>query len=141
MNRLPTNSQRVVKPGVKKRRPPLACVQCYQRKIKCGRELPACSRCSEAGTADECIYRGDKGRHTSAGGLSNDGTSGAPSALERSPTENLDKHGAPGSHEVDMTHLEGQGDSTKFYGNSYPLNLYQQVCFHLIQQVTFPHLK
>ncbi|RBA19055.1 hypothetical protein FPRO05_09984 [Fusarium proliferatum] len=25
-----------------------------------------------------------------------------------------------------MTHLEGQGDSTKFYGNSYPLNLYQQ---------------
>ncbi|KAI1034708.1 hypothetical protein LB504_004533 [Fusarium proliferatum] len=126
MNRLPTNSQRVVKPGVKKRRPPLACVQCYQRKLKCGRELPACSRCSRAGNADECIYRGDKGRHTSAHGLSNNGPSGAPSALERSPTENLDKHWASGCHEVDMTHLEGQGDSTKFYGNSYPLNLYQQ---------------
>ncbi|CZR36160.1 uncharacterized protein FPRO_03580 [Fusarium proliferatum ET1] len=126
MNRLPTNSQRVVKPGVKKRRPPLACVQCYQRKLKCGRELPACSRCSKAGNADECIYRGDKGRHTSADGLSNDGTSGASSALERSSTETLDKHGASTSHEVDMTHLEGQGDSTKFYGNSYPLNLYQQ---------------
>ncbi|KAF5686889.1 hypothetical protein FDENT_5616 [Fusarium denticulatum] len=25
-----------------------------------------------------------------------------------------------------MTHLEGQGNSTKFYGCSYPLNLYQQ---------------
>ncbi|KAF5249749.1 hypothetical protein FANTH_5057 [Fusarium anthophilum] len=25
-----------------------------------------------------------------------------------------------------MTHLEGQGNSTKFYGYSYPLNLYQQ---------------
>lgn len=141
MNHLPTNSQRVVKPGVKKRRPPLACVQCYQRKLKCGRELPACSRCSKAGNADECIYRGDKGRHTSADGLSNDGTSGASSALERSSTETLDKHGASTSHEVDMTHLEGQGDSTKFYGNSYPLNLYQQVCSPLIQLVTFPYLK
>ncbi|CCT64804.1 uncharacterized protein FFB20_10888 [Fusarium fujikuroi] len=126
MNRLPTNSQRVVKPGVKKRRPPLACVQCYQRKLKCGRELPACSRCSKAGNADECIYRGDKGRHTSADGLSNDGPSGASSALERSSTETLGKHAASASHEVDMTHLEGQGNSTKFYGYSYPLNLYQQ---------------
>ncbi|KAF5540642.1 Zn(2)-C6 fungal-type DNA-binding domain-containing protein [Fusarium phyllophilum] len=132
MNRLPSNSQRVVKPGVKKRRPPLACVQCYQRKLKCGRELPACSRCSKAGNVDECTYRGDKGRHTSVDGLFGDapprGADGMVSStrMEGSPTEKLDKGVTSASQEVHMTHLEGQGNSTKFYGYSYPLNLYQQ---------------
>ncbi|KAG5791372.1 hypothetical protein H9Q69_009566 [Fusarium xylarioides] len=126
MNRLPSNSQRVVKPGVKKRRPPLACAQCYQRKLKCGRELPACSRCSKAGNADECTYRGDKGRNTSVDGLFDDGPPGgandvaASSHTKGSSIETLD------NQEFDMTHLEGQGNSTKFYGYSYPLNLYQQ---------------
>ncbi|KAF5717667.1 hypothetical protein FMUND_5613 [Fusarium mundagurra] len=132
MNRLPTNSQRVVKPGVKKRRPPLACIQCYQRKLKCGRELPACSRCSKAGIADECTYRGSKGRPTSVDGLFGDGSptgangAAASTRVEDSSTGTLDKHVASASQEVDMTHLERQGNSTKFYGYSYPLNLYQQ---------------
>ncbi|KAF5602222.1 Zn(2)-C6 fungal-type DNA-binding domain-containing protein [Fusarium pseudocircinatum] len=121
MNRLPTNSQRVVKPGVKRRRPPLACIQCYQRKLKCGREFPTCSRCSKAGNADECIYRGEKARNTSA-----DGLFGGAAAMESSSTETPDKHVASASQEVDMTHLEGQDNSTKFYGCSYSLNLYQQ---------------
>ncbi|KAF5611657.1 Zn(2)-C6 fungal-type DNA-binding domain protein [Fusarium subglutinans] len=132
MNRLPNTSQRVVKPGVKKRRPPLACIQCYQRKLKCGRELPSCSRCSKAGNADECAYRGDKGRRTSVDGLLGDGPpkgadgAAASTRMKGSSTGTLDNHVASAIQEVDMTHLEGQGNSTKFYGYSYPLNLYQQ---------------
>ncbi|EXK32799.1 hypothetical protein FOXG_05790 [Fusarium oxysporum f. sp. lycopersici 4287] len=132
MNRLPTNSQRVVKPGVKKRRPPLACIQCYQRKLKCGRELPACSRCSKAGNANECTYRGDKERPPSVDGLFNDGPSGGANGaaasyrIENSSTETRGRHAISAIQEVDMTHLEGQGNFTKFYGYSYPLNLYQQ---------------
>lgn len=147
MNRLPTNSQRVVKPGVKKRRPPLACIQCYQRKLKCGRELPACSRCSKAGNANECTYRGDKERPPSVDGLFNDGPSGGANGaaasyrIENSSTETRGRHAISAIQEVDMTHLEGQGNFTKFYGYSYPLNLYQQVCSHFIQKVAFPLLE
>ncbi|ENH69452.1 hypothetical protein FOC1_g10011805 [Fusarium oxysporum f. sp. cubense race 1] len=133
MNRSLTTSQRVVKPGVKKRRPPLACIQCYQRKLKCGRELPSCSRCSKAGNADYCTYRGNKGRPTSVDGLFNDGPSGvangaaASSCIENSSTETRGRHATSAIQEVDMSHLEGQGNCTKFYGYSYPLNLYQQM--------------
>lgn len=147
MNRLPTNSQRVVKPGVKKRRPPLACIQCYQRKLKCGRELPACSRCSKAGNANECTYRGDKERPPSVDGLFNDGPSGGANGaaasyrIENSSTETRGRHAISAIQEVDMTHLEGQGNFTKFYGYSYPLNLYQQVCSHFIQKVASPLLE
>ncbi|KAH7166842.1 hypothetical protein DER46DRAFT_681905 [Fusarium sp. MPI-SDFR-AT-0072] len=132
MNRLLTTSQRVVKPGVKKRRPPLACIQCYQRKLKCGRELPSCSRCSKAGNADECTYRGNKGRYTSVDGLFNDDPPGgangvvASTRMENSPTEIRDRHATSANQEIGMTHLEVHGNSTKFYGYSYPLNLYQQ---------------
>lgn len=138
MNRSLTNSQRLVKPGVKRRRPPLACIQCYQRKLKCGREFPACSRCSKTGIADECTYRGNKGRETSVDGLFGDGTPrganvvSSSTRIERSSTETLDSYTTPVTKEVDMTHLEGQDNSTKFYGCSYPLNLYQQVCSHFI---------
>ncbi|EMT71784.1 hypothetical protein FOC4_g10001369 [Fusarium odoratissimum] len=133
MNRPLPMSQRVVKPGVKKRRPPLACIQCYQRKLKCGRELPSCSRCSKAGNADDCTYRGNKGRPKSVDGLFNDGPSGgadgaaASSCIENSSTEIRGRHATSAIREVDMTHLEGQGNCTKFYGYSYPLNLYQQM--------------
>ncbi|KAF5638463.1 fungal transcriptional regulatory n-terminal [Fusarium tjaetaba] len=132
MNRPLTNSQRVVKLGVKRRRPPLACIQCYQRKLKCGREFPACSRCSKAGIADDCTYRGNKGRETSVDGLFGDCPPGganvvsASTRIEGSSTETLDSYATSATKEVDMTHLEGQGNFTKFYGCSYPLNLYQQ---------------
>ncbi|KAF5580396.1 fungal transcriptional regulatory n-terminal [Fusarium pseudoanthophilum] len=118
--------------GVKKRRPPLACIQCYQRKLKCGREVPACSRCSKAGIAEECTYRGHKGRETSVAGLFGYGPPGganvvsASTRIESSSTETLDSYATSSTKEVNMTHLEGQGNSTKFYGCSYPLNLYQQ---------------
>ncbi|KAF5984395.1 hypothetical protein FCOIX_2653 [Fusarium coicis] len=132
MNRSLTKSQRVVKPGAKRRRPPLACIQCYQRKLKCSREFPACSRCSKAGIADECTYRGNKGWETSVDGLFGDGLPGganvvlASTRIEESSTETPDSYATSATKEGGMTHLEGQGNSTKFYGCSYPLNLYQQ---------------
>jgi hypothetical protein len=133
MNRLPTTSQRVVKPGVKKRRPPLACIQCYQRKLKCGRELPSCSRCSKAGNADECTYRGSpsavEGLFDSRSGVPRDTTF---ASVPVSFTETFDRQLSSFDQKVDMTHMEGQGNSTKFYGYSYPLNLYQRVYSHSI---------
>ncbi|KAJ5108443.1 hypothetical protein N7456_005118 [Penicillium angulare] len=132
INRAPISSRRVVKPSAKKRRPALACVQCYQRKLKCGRELPSCSRCSKAGNADGCTYRSKKATSLSPNGLSTDEPSGSATVMAASlhtPISLAESRGRPetsSGRSGEMIHLKGQEAITKFYGCSYPLNFYQQ---------------
>lgn len=129
----PSSSHRVIKAGVKKRRPPLACIQCYQRKLKCGREFPSCGRCLKAGNAGKCTYRGSSKEYGSGLGVLNDGNPGATGAMPlplRTPvsfTETLEGNRPASNLHGKMTHLKGQEAMTKFYGYSYPLNFYQQV--------------
>ncbi|KAI3196141.1 transcriptional regulator family: Fungal Specific TF [Penicillium roqueforti] len=129
MSRGPISSQRVVKPGAKKRRPPLACIQCYQRKLKCGRELPSCSRCSKTGNAASCTYRGNPATSSSVNEMLSDdrpvSTGPMPTAL-RKPAETPERPRPSSDWHEKMTHLKGQEAITKFYGYSYPLNFYQQ---------------
>jgi Fungal Zn(2)-Cys(6) binuclear cluster domain len=133
INRVSISSQRVVKPSAKKRRPPLACIQCYQRKLKCGRELPSCSRCSKTGNADSCTYRSNKATSSSLNGMSIDGHSGSAAAMAtslRTPvslTGIRERPGVSSDWSGEMVHLKGEEAITKFYGSSYPLNFYQQV--------------
>ncbi|KGO77896.1 Transcription factor, fungi [Penicillium italicum] len=113
MDLAPISSQRVVKPSVKKRRPPLACIQCYQR------------------NADKCTYRGNPVVSSVDGILSdeNSGSAGATTTSLRPPvslSETPERHRAPSDWNGKMTHLRGQEAITKFYGYSYPLNFYQQ---------------
>lgn len=42
--------------GLKRRRLALSCVDCRKRKVKCGRETPACVRCIRGGHGDSCVY-------------------------------------------------------------------------------------
>lgn len=49
-----TASQTTVK-FRKRRRPALACLPCYSRKLRCARQHPICERCAKTG--QECIYR------------------------------------------------------------------------------------
>ena len=127
------SSQRVVKPGAKKRRPPLACIQCYQRKLKCGRELPSCSRCSKTGNAASCTYRGNPAASSSVNELLSDDHSGSAGSMPTSLRKPVSMAETPERPKVSsdwnekMTHLKAQETITKFYGYSYPLNFYQQV--------------
>ncbi|RAL08477.1 uncharacterized protein BO97DRAFT_460500 [Aspergillus homomorphus CBS 101889] len=121
-------TRRIVKPGTKKRRPPLACLQCYQRKLKCGKESPSCSRCVKAGIANECTYRGNS---TSQRGDTPSGSQferrRAVPALSVSDQRGLCEQAPPplpGSK--DITHLRTRGSIVQFYGYSYHLNFYQQ---------------
>ncbi|KAJ5887683.1 hypothetical protein N7495_007724 [Penicillium taxi] len=132
MDRATTSSQRIVKPSVKKRRPPLACLQCYQRKLKCGREFPSCSRCAKTGNIDRCTYRGNLTVSSSLNGMLSDDNSASTGAITtslRTPVslpETPERHPAFSHRDAKMTHLKGQEATTKFYGYSYPLNFYQQ---------------
>ncbi|CAI7579583.1 unnamed protein product [Penicillium palitans] len=114
MNRVPISSRRVVKPGAKKRRPPLACIQCYQR------------------NADSCTYRGNLAKPSSVNGMLSDdhsGSAGAVTTSSRTPVSMTKTPGRPkasSDRNGRMTHLKGQETITKFYGYSYPLNFYQQ---------------
>lgn len=125
----PGQTRRVVRAGLKRRRPPLACVQCYSRKIKCGRESPACGGCIRIGKGHECTYRNAP---------SDDHPPEQTRARRPRPSATIPTHNgvtsprhtrylAPSSVEARMAHLKGPETSTKFYGFSYPLNLYQQV--------------
>lgn len=42
--------------GSKRRRLALSCVDCRRRKVKCGRETPACVRCVRGGLGEKCQY-------------------------------------------------------------------------------------
>ncbi|KAK6369269.1 hypothetical protein LTS17_009609 [Exophiala oligosperma] len=121
------HTRRILRPDLKRRRPPLACIQCYSRKIKCSRESPACGRCIRAGKGHECAYRNEPSDdHPPAQSRP------SPRPLVTGPTHDgatSPKHTrylAPRSVEGRMAHLKGPETSTKFYGFSYPLNLYQQ---------------
>ncbi|KKK23532.1 hypothetical protein ARAM_003923 [Aspergillus rambellii] len=121
-------ARRRARQGPKRRRPPLACTVCYRRKLKCGRELPACSRCVKSGQADACTYRNtqvplqpgvvksaEQLRHREAGTHS-----GPLRALEQTRAQR------PTATRGEMTHFKGADTLTKFYGFSYHLNFYQQ---------------
>jgi hypothetical protein len=136
MDRVRGQPRRIVRPEAKRRRPPRACVQCYGRKLKCGRESPACSRCVKAGHGQECAYRGESrpdlpapsavpGPPVTTGEIS--------STLRVVAQPELLSYSSPHAQtpqplrDERMTHLKGQGTTTRFYGCSYHLNLYQQV--------------
>lgn len=128
-----SSSQRVVKPSAKKRRPPLACVQCYQRKLKCGKEIPSCGRCLKTGNAGQCTYRRSSTEYSSAHGALGDGHARGAGAMPTSLRTPVSLMETPEASRISsnldgkMTHLRGQEPITKFYGYSYPLNFYQQV--------------
>lgn len=42
--------------GNKRKRLVLSCLECKRRKLKCDRQLPVCSRCSEIGHPEQCKY-------------------------------------------------------------------------------------
>lgn len=129
----PISSQRVVKTNAKKRRPPLACIQCYQRKLKCGRELPSCSRCSKTGNSERCTYRSNQGESSSVGEVLSDDHSrnaGVMTMSLRTPVSLLETPEGPlasSEWKGKVTHLKVQETATNFYGYSCPLNFYQQV--------------
>ncbi|EED13822.1 conserved hypothetical protein [Talaromyces stipitatus ATCC 10500] len=132
-NSVPMSSQRVIKPGIKRRRPPLACIQCYQRKLKCGREFPCCSRCVKTGNANRCTYRNKSANTSSLDGFSLDGHQGSGAGAMTMPlhtpvslTETPERPPASSNWNGKTTHLKGEENITKFYGCSYPLNFYQQ---------------
>lgn len=134
MPKAQTGSQRVVRPGARKRRPALACIQCYGRKLKCGREYPACSRCAKGGKADQCTYRDDKFQilPTESDKIIEERSNSVDDNRDI-PLSPREAHGEPSrlissQYNGDiMTYLKGQGTLTKFYGYSYHLNFYQQV--------------
>ncbi|PYH40454.1 uncharacterized protein BP01DRAFT_395851 [Aspergillus saccharolyticus JOP 1030-1] len=114
--------------GVRKRRPPLACLQCYQRKLKCGKEFPSCSRCVKAGLAHQCTYRGNSAPQ---GRVSNtvvhlDTTTDSPgfNASLQDESQEVSRPSPGGAGEI--THLRRRKGVVQFYGYSYHMNFYQQ---------------
>ncbi|PYI21641.1 hypothetical protein BO99DRAFT_327493 [Aspergillus violaceofuscus CBS 115571] len=119
--------KRTLKPGVKKRRPPLACIQCYQRKLKCGKEFPSCGRCVKAGIADECTYRGQPHQKDVMTRLVRQNNTEAIPAPKVSSQDGLQKSSLPTpSGTGEITHLRRRGNFVQFYGYSYHMNFYQQ---------------
>ena len=127
--------KRTLKPSTKRRRPPLACIQCYQRKVKCGKEFPSCSRCVRAGIAEECTYRGvlthQKDGMTSPARSNYQEAAPVPRVLSSESGLQAESQPAPaGIHE--MTHLRRRGGLIQFYGYSYHMNFYQQVSIYYL---------
>jgi hypothetical protein len=137
MDRTQRRSQRVVRPDLKNRRPPLSCIQCYQRKLKCGRELPACSRCVKMGCAHECTYRGDRptqshNRGESASSWTDQVVRTPPSGPRETDASPITVARGTGEEHAthpdrDMTFFKNRDTLTKFHGFSYHMNFYQQV--------------
>ena len=42
--------------GIKRRRLVYSCSECKRKKLKCGRQLPICSRCADVGHPERCEY-------------------------------------------------------------------------------------
>ncbi|KAK5166063.1 uncharacterized protein LTR77_008324 [Saxophila tyrrhenica] len=59
----------------KRRRKVLSCYDCRRRKLQCDRAMPACSRCTKAGQAADCLYIDDATdlpvRHADSAALAN----------------------------------------------------------------------
>lgn len=49
-------SERVNKTGIRRKRLGLSCRECKRRKVKCGRQQPVCTRCTEIGHPEQCVY-------------------------------------------------------------------------------------
>jgi len=137
----------------KRRRPALACLPCHRRKLKCGREFPACERCRRRGHPHDCIYR-EVALRTSVAieklpgltevmGRSTDTATedGVPTYSRTTETETTTATSLqslkPSSHTQDeeaekiqteeVTIYKGEDLLTRFYGHTYHRNFYQQV--------------
>lgn len=130
-----SSRQRVPRPDLKKRRPPVACIPCYRRKVKCGREVPVCRRCVQSGHEHECHYR-----NSSPANLPQPGDAvpvALPRHVEGPQPDGRDQSAQAFAQETSgppqtissrgMIHFKGRATSTRFYGFSYHLNLYQRV--------------
>lgn len=138
----------MINPGIKRRRPPLACIQCYQRKLKCGRESPCCSRCVNSGNAERCTYRDNTVKnslvnraltHNHRSQMNSDPT-GEPFRTPVSLADGMERPSKSSNSISKATHLKGEETATIFYGCSYPLNFYQQVRHKhpILQRSAFP---
>ncbi|PLN86468.1 hypothetical protein BDW42DRAFT_158548 [Aspergillus taichungensis] len=78
----------------RRRRKPLSCTLCRQRKLSCDRERPACSRCRSAGRGDSCTY-GEKPLYTSRKEGSRSGISEKSRAEPPSPVRDNIAPSAP----------------------------------------------
>lgn len=135
-----SSRQRVPRPDLKKRRPPVACIPCYRRKVKCGREVPVCRRCVQSGHEHECHYRNSSPANLPQSSLPEPGDA-VPVALSRHvegpQPDGRDQSAQAFAQETGgppqtissrgMIHFKGRATSTRFYGFSYHLNLYQRV--------------
>jgi hypothetical protein len=75
--------------GRKRKRRTFACYDCRRRKLRCGREWPACARCRASGSASTCVYDtapGYTGEHPPASGTGRPDEQFEPRAQYRSPT-------------------------------------------------------
>jgi hypothetical protein len=127
---------RVPRPDSKKRRPPVACIPCYRRKVKCGREVPVCQRCVKGDLKQECHYRNGSPAIVSQLALPEPGDT-VPFASSRDDQSRQGEPAQPFAQDTNgppqtissrgMIHFKGRATSTRFYGFSHHLNLYQQV--------------
>lgn len=135
-----SSRRRVPRSDLKKRRPPVACIPCYSRKVKCGREVPTCRRCIAGGLGHACSYRNNSFQETCQTVTPNqdEAIPPAPSFGDENVQSNIPNNEAqPHIGEATgpaqtissrgMLHFKGRAASTRFYGFSYHLNLYQQV--------------
>ncbi|KIY03028.1 uncharacterized protein Z520_01494 [Fonsecaea multimorphosa CBS 102226] len=133
----------------KRRRPALSCLPCHRRKLKCGREFPACERCRKSGRPEDCVYpehtvqtrvavRKPPGPASSVGNLTDTatddglstrcqttGTKTAQPLLEQSCHRRV-REEADQTESQEMIIYKGEGLLTRFYGHTYHRNLYQQ---------------
>ncbi|EXU99401.1 Zn(2)-Cys(6) zinc finger domain protein [Metarhizium robertsii] len=134
-----SSRQRVPRPDLKKRRPPVACIPCYRRKVKCGREVPVCRRCVQSGHEHECHYRNSSPANLPQSSLPQPGDAipvALPRHVEGPQPDGRDQSAQAFAQETSgppqtissrgMIHFKGRATSTRFYGFSYHLNLYQR---------------
>lgn len=132
----------------KRRRPPLSCIPCHRRKLKCDREFPTCGRCRTT-AGQECVYRERSAQAQSNPTIKRNQRPSNPAMPVNGEEEPVWQRRAEGSaplppryppcssergeddestrsiHEVVL--YKGNDYQTKFYGYSYHRNLYQQV--------------
>lgn len=132
--------RRVPRSDLKKRRPPVACIPCYRRKVKCGREVPSCGRCIAGGHGHECFYRNTSfqeipqlpipSHHKVIPPAPSVDDENADSIIPGEDTQTRAGETIGPAQTISsrgMLHFKGRAASTRFYGFSYHLNLYQQV--------------
>lgn len=144
----------------KRRRPPLSCVPCHRRKLKCDRGFPACGRCRKADHAHDCVYR----ERSDQMPLAREKLAILESTVNSRPetligveetaqhiitkttrlTEEPCQVEASENDETqvrEVTLYKGKDSLTRFYGYSYHRNLYQQVCSQYKEKINFEFAK